>query len=76
MTTQHTDKYAVRPTVARPGTVVSTLIDTSGIEPIAQTVTFTRSSFPPFFTTKVQYTTPNDAVAQHAAEVFEQWGAE
>lgn len=65
MSTQHTDKYATRPTVAKPGTIVSTLIDTSGIEPIAQTVTFTRSSLPPFFTTRVTYGTPDEAEFNH-----------
>lgn len=61
-------------TVAKPGTIVSTVVDTSGLEPIAQTVTFSRSSMPPFFTTRVQYTTPENAARQHEAIVAEvQW---
>lgn len=64
-------------TVAKPGTIVSTIVDTSGLHPQAQTVTFTRSNLPPFFTTRVQYTTPDDAARQHEATVnraaFQTW---
>lgn len=69
MTTTHTDKYATRPIVARPGVIVSTLVDTSGLEPIAQTVVFTPSSLPPFFTTRVTYAAPSDALFNHELEV-------
>lgn len=56
-------------TVAKPGTIVSTIVDTSGLHPQAQTVTFTRSTLPPFFTTRVQYTTPENAELTHRLTV-------
>lgn len=53
-------------TVARPGVIVSTRIDTTGLHDQAQTVTFT--TIPgerPSFTTTVAYTTPARAEHQH-----------